>query len=248
MSAGKGPSKLTEQQELDRLQKAAAMQPGDPTSYFEVPPSMRLDDLLVKHIKPVKNGSVLLPNWEKLRKGGLAGPLRPGYDLETCLLIGLLQMLFVIHRFNPPDDVEYGKYDEKSPEFVVESVDENGAKKETKKKVYCSYSALQAIKDKIEYPLRVVASASERKSLCELFYNELVSALNQIRKRTMTTVFYELCNSQAILDADRAVSRFQRESDAKAVKREAGSSSGSSNSTRQRTSSSSALHLSIALY
>lgn len=40
----------------------------------------------------------------------------------------------------------------------------------------------------------MVKDFSERKALCERFYNELVSALNQIDRRTVTSVFSELCN------------------------------------------------------
>ena len=37
--------------------------------------------------------------------------------MGTSLLIGLLLMLFIVHRFKPPDNVVYGTNDEDSPKY-----------------------------------------------------------------------------------------------------------------------------------
>ena len=67
--------KLTDEQQLQRLQKYAAEQKGDAGGYFKHPPSLRLADRMIKHVQEVKVGSILLPDWDSLVKGGLAGPL-----------------------------------------------------------------------------------------------------------------------------------------------------------------------------
>lgn len=234
--------KLTESEELLRLQKCAAMQKGDSGGYFKYPPSLRLADKMIKHIQEIQNGSILLPDWETLVKGGLAGPLLIGYDKGTSLLIGLLQMLFIVHRFKPPSNVVYGTHDESSPKFVEETI-VDGVTKEVKKTVYCSPAAVLDLTRKIEYPLRMVKDLTEREALCKRFYNELVSSLNQIDCRTMTAVFSDLCGaSMALGDAMSSVQRAYSES-GKSSKRDYGAStsSGSSSSRTRSTSSSSTL-------
>ena len=88
------------------------------------------------------------------------------------------------------------------------------------KKVYCSPGALLGLTRMIEHPLRMVKDLAEREVLCKRFYNELVSALNQIDRRTMTSVFYDLCkNSLALSDAQASVQRSYSDQ-SKSVKRE----------------------------
>ena len=88
------------------------------------------------------------------------------------------------------------------------------------KKVYCSPGALLDLTRMIEHPLRMVKDLAEREVLCKRFYNELVSALNQIDRRTMTSVFYDLCkNSLALSDAQASVQRSYSDQ-SKSVKRE----------------------------
>ena len=229
--------KLTDEQQLQRLQKYAAEQKGDAGGYFKHPPSLRLADRMIKYVQEVKVGSILLPDWDSLVKGGLAGPLLAGYDKGTSLLIGLLLMLFTVHRFKPPADVVYGMHDEDSPKFVEETTID-GVTQKVEKKVYCSPAALLDLTRMIEHPLRVVTSLSEREALCKRFYNELMSALNQIDRRTMTTVFCDLCkNSLALSDAQTSVQRSYSDQ-GKIVKRERefGSSSSGSSSSRSRPS------------
>ena len=64
--------KLTDEQQLQRLQKYAAEQKGDAGGYFKHPPSLRLADRMIKYVQEVKVGSILLPDWDSLVKGGLA--------------------------------------------------------------------------------------------------------------------------------------------------------------------------------
>ena len=98
---------------------------------------MRLADNMIKHVQEIQNGSILLPRWEALMKGGLAGPCLLGYDMGTSLLIGLLLMLFIVHRFKPPDNVVYGTNDEDSPRSVEET-NHDGTTQKVEKKVYCA--------------------------------------------------------------------------------------------------------------
>ena len=103
---------------------------------------------------------------------------------------------------------------------------------------------MQELRRKIElYPLRMVKDFGERTALCERFYNELVLSLNQIDRRTITSVFSELCNSsQAIQDAQASVHRSYSDQN-KSSKREHGASSSSNSSSRARnTHSSSTLY------
>ena len=83
---------------------------------------MHLADNMIKHVQEIQNGSILLPSWDALTKGGLAGPCLLGYDMGTSLLIGLLLMLYIVHRFKPPDNVLYGTNGEDSPKFVEETI------------------------------------------------------------------------------------------------------------------------------
>ena len=140
-----------------------------------------------------------------------------------------------VHRFKPPENVVYGTHDEDSPKFVEETTTD-GVTQKTEKKVYCSPAALRDLTRKIEYPLRMVKDLTERKALCERFYNELVSALNQIDRRTMTTVFHELGNtSQALQDAQSSVLRAYTDQ-SKATKRDRGSTSSGGSTSRSRGS------------
>ena len=177
--------KLTNAEQLQRLQACAAKQKGlkGDNGYFDNPPSSRLADHMIKHFQLTRNGSMLLPDFETLVKGGLAGPVLLGYDKWTSLLIGLVLMLFVVQCFKPPADGIYGVNDEDAPKYVEETV-VDGVTKKVERKVYCSPSAVRALIRKIEHPLRLVKDFDEREMLCKNFYNEIVSALNNIERRT----------------------------------------------------------------
>lgn len=236
--------KLSNAEHVQRLQKCASEQKGlkDTAGYFETSPSLRLADLMVKYFHNVKHGSIVLPDVETLLKGGLAGPVLLGYDKWTSLLIGIVHMLYVVHCFKPPADVVYGQSDEDSPKYLEETVIEGVTKKE-ERKVYCSPSSARALIRKIEHPLRVVKDLDEREQLCKSFYNEMVSELNNIDRRTVTTVlFYLSKNSMALSDAQNSVQRTYTEQGKLSQKRERGASSGGgSSSTRASSSSYSAL-------
>ena len=238
--------KLTNAEHVQRLQKAASEQKGlkDIEGYFETSPSLRLADLMVKHFHIVKHGSIALPDVETLLKGGLAGPVLLGYDKWTSLLIGIVHMLHVVHCFKPPADVLYGQSDEDSPKYVEETTVEGVTKKE-ERKVYCSPSSARALIRKIEHPLRMVKDPEEREQLCKSFYNEMVSELNNINRRTVTTVLMHLSkNSLALSDAQTSVQRTYTEQPGKcSQKRErSASSGGGSSSSRASSSSYSALY------
>ena len=227
---------------MQRLQKCAAEQKvlKDNAGYFETSPSMRLADIMIKHFHIVQHGSIVLPDVETLLKGGLAGPVLLGYDKWTSLLIGIVHMLFVVHCFKPPTDVTYGISDEDSPKYVEETV-VDGITKKVERKVYCSPSSVRALIRKIEHPLRMVKDPEEREMLCKNFYNEIVSALNNIERRTVTTVLFDLSkNSLALADAQNSVQRTYTDQGRSSHKRERGvSSSGGSSSSARASSSSS---------
>lgn len=109
--------------------------------------------------------------------------------------------------------------------------------------MYCSPSSVRALIRKIEHPLRMVKDLEERELLCKSFYNEMVSELNNIDRRTVTTVLFHLSkNSMALSDAQNSVQRTYTEQGKPSQKRERGaSSSGGSSSARASSSSYSAL-------
>ena len=125
----------------------------------------------------------------------------------------------------------------------VEETVVDGVTKKEERKVYCSPSSVRALIRKIEHPLRMVKDLEERELLCKSFYNEMVSELNNIDRRTVTTVLFHLSkNSMALSDAQNSVQRTYTEQGKPSQKRERGaSSSGGSSSARASSSSYSAL-------
>lgn len=173
-------------------------------NYTDLPPFQRLNNKSILLFLEPGVGTVSLPRWSDLKKGGRAQDLLVGQEEHVSLFLAIIGMTLLKYHKHTSELVEESTVDGQAERMTVDVTDAAGNTTQEERPVFMSVRYYHKFVSQMSHPYAAVQDDAKREQLCMDLWGEIQSAAASIGRRSLTTILADVVERSPTTDRANA--------------------------------------------
>ena len=173
-------------------------------NYTDLPPFQRLNNKSILLFLEPGVGTVSLPRWSDLKKGGRAQDLLVGQEEHVSLFLAIISMTLLKYHKHTSELVDESTVDGQAERMTVDVTDAAGNTTQEERPVFMSVRYYHKFVSQMAHPYAAVQDDAKREQLCMDLWGEIQSAAASIGRRSLTTILADVVERSPTTDRANA--------------------------------------------